>query len=338
LLAIQGLNVGSGSSDFLIGSELVAGIASNPGEISENARQYTEPLVIDQTTHVKARVFDNVNWSAVREATLWVLLGMQNLRVTEIHYHPLDEGDVDNNDGEYEFIELKNIGDEALDLSGAHFSRGITYSFPNNATLAPGAFVVLASNQSAFFARYGFQAFGEYEGQLDNNGETLALNSAVGDTIIKIRYTDQYPWPNSSDGDGYSIVPREQNPYKDQNEAANWMASREIHGNPGRDNISVSVQEPRHQAAPAEYQLLQNYPNPFNAVTTIQFDIPKKAFITIKVYNILGEEVDKLVSRHFEPGNHFLKWDASGFASGIYFYRLISSDGFSKTRKLVYVR
>jgi hypothetical protein len=338
LLAIQGLNVSLTSSDFMIGTELVAGIASNSGEISESARQYTEPLLLEQTTHVKARVFDNVNWSAVHEATLYVLQGMENLRITEIHYHPLDDDSADNNDGEYEFIELKNIGEETLDVSGMYFSRGITYSFPNDAAIGPGGFIVLASNKSAFLTRYGFQAYGEYEGQLDNNGETIALNTAAGDTVIKIHYSDKYPWPNSADGAGYSLVPRELNPYKDQNDGANWMASREIHGNPGRDNILVSVQDPPSQAAPDEYQLLQNYPNPFNAVTIIQFHVPKKAFITIKLYNILGKEVDELVSRYFEPGYHSLKWDASDFASGIYFCRLTSSDGFSMTKKLVYVR
>jgi hypothetical protein len=338
LLAIHGLNVELNSSDFLIGIELVAGIASNPGEISKNALQYTEPLVIDQTTCIKARVFDTVNWSAVHEATLWVLQGMENLRVSEMHYHPQDESTVDNDDREYEFIELKNIGDETLDLSGIYFSRGIDYLFPDNAEIDPDAFIVLASNKSAFFNRYGFQAFGEYNGQLDNNGETLALNSAAGDTIIKIRYTDQYPWPKSADGDGYSVVPREKDPYLDQNDAVNWIASTEIHGNPGRDNIPVSVQMPQHQAIPAEYQLVQNYPNPFNATTTIQFHVPKKTFLTIKVYNILGQEVDELVSRYFDPGCHSLRWDASDFASGVYFYKLTSSDGISMTKKLVYVR
>jgi hypothetical protein len=338
LLAIHGLNVSLTSSDFIIGTELIAGIANNSRTVSENAIEYTAPIIIDKTTHIKAGVFDDVNWSALNEVTLWVLEGMSNLRITEIHYHPLDDGDVDNDDGEYEFIELKNIGDETLDLSGMYFSRGITYSFPNDAVLGPDGFIVLASNMSAFYTRYGFQAFGEYEGQLDNNGETLALNSAQGDTLIKIHYTDQYPWPNSADGEGYSIVPREKDPYQDQNDASNWMASREIHGNPGRDNIPVSVQEPRSQAVPHEYQLLQNYPNPFNAVTTIQFHVPKKAFITIKLYNILGKEVDELVSRYFEPGYHSVKWDASDFASGVYFYKLTTSDGISMIKKLVYVR
>lgn len=263
---------------------------------------------------------------------------MENLRVTEIHYHPLDESDDDNDDGEYEFVELKNIGDETLDLSGINFSRGITYSFPNYAALGPNKFIVLASNKSAFYTRYGFQAFGEYQGRLDNNGETLALNSAAEDTIIKIRYTDQYPWPNSADGDGYSIVPRAKDPYQDQNEAVNWMASREIHGNPGRDNIPVSVQELQRKIMQAEFKLMQNYPNPFNAVTTIQFYVPKKTFLTLKVYNILGEEVDEPVSRYFEPGHHSYRWHAANFASGVYFYRLITSTGYVLSKKLLLLK
>ncbi|MGE5795474.1 MAG: CotH kinase family protein, partial [Ignavibacteria bacterium] len=321
VLAIQGFNVDSSSSDFLIGTELVAGISSNSGNISENVHLYTEPLVIEQTTQVNARVFDNVNWSAVHEAELWVLQGMENLRITEIHYHPLDDDSTDN-DGEFEFIELKNIGDETLDLSGMYFSRGITYSFPNNTALGPGAFIVVASSKDSFYTRYGFNAFDEYEGQLDNSGETIALNTAAGDTLIKILYNDKYPWPESADGNGHSIVPREQNPYKDQNDAANWMASHEIHGNPGLNNISVSVQEPRQHAIPAEYQLMQNYPNPFNPAARIKYSLPKNSFVTLKVYNILGQQLKTLFEGYQQRGNYIVTFDGSGLASGIYLYRL----------------
>jgi hypothetical protein len=337
LLAIQGLNVSSGSSDFIIGTEVVAGIASNTGEISENAKQYTEPLVIDQTTHIKARVFDNVNWSAVHEATLSVLQGMENLRITEIHYHPLDVDTADNNNGEYEFIELKNIGNEPLNLSGMYFSRGITYSFPNNTTMERNTFIVLASNKNAFFTRYGFQAFGEYEGQLDNNGETIALNTVAGDTLIKIHYNDKYPWPNSADGIGYSVVSREQNPYKDQNDAANWTTSREIHGNPGSDNITVSVQEPRSKAVPHEYQLSQNYPNPFNPFTQINYSVPRSSTITLKVYNLLGQEVASLFEGSRQAGNYTAILDGNKLASGVYLYRLVA-ENFVDTKKLVLLK
>jgi hypothetical protein len=224
-----------------------------------------------------------------------------------------------------------------LNLSGMHFSRGITYSFPNDAALVPDGYAVLASNKSAFLTRYGFQAFGEYEGRLDNNGETLALNSAEGDTLIRIHYTNQFPWPNSADGDGHSIVTRERYPYKDQNDAANWMASREIHGNPGRNNIPVSVQEPPHRTIPDEYQLLQNYPNPFNAVTKIDYALPVPGNVTLNIYNTLGKEIFNLVSEEMPAGRHSVKWDASGFAGGMYLCR-IQAGNFIKTRKLVLMK
>ena len=337
LLAIQGLNVSLTSSDFIIGTELVAGIASNSGEISESAMQYAGPLTIDQTTRVKARVFDNVNWSALHEATLYVLQGMENLKITEINYHPLDNDTAENNEGEYEFIELKNVGDETLDLSGMYFSRGITYTFPNDAKIGSGGFMVLASNKNAFFTRYGFQAYDEYEGQLDNSGETIALNTAAGDTLIKIHYNDKYPWPNSADGDGYSLVPREQNPYKDQNDGTNWMASREINGNPGRDNIAVSVEELRQQEIPSEYKLLQNYPNPFNPATHINYSVPEDCKITLKIYNILGQEVATLFEGYRQRGNYTVSFDGSSLSSGVYFYRMMS-EKFSGTKKMVLLK
>jgi hypothetical protein len=336
LLAIQGMNNGGSSSDFLIGAELTAGVTSNPVQLSDKARLYTEPLVIDQTTAVRARVFDGVNWSALHEAEFRILNGAENLRITELQYHPL--GDTANADSAFEFIEMKNIGDETLDLSGMSFSAGVSFVFPANTAIGPEAFIVLASNRNAFSARYGFQPFGEYEGQLDNSGETIALNAASGDTILLIRYDDRYPWPRSADGDGYSLVARGQNPTGDPDDAGNWTASRDIHGNPGHDNIPVSVKEPERPEVPREYRLAQNFPNPFNAVTTIVFQVPRSAFITIKVYDILGREAAGLVSREFEPGVHSLQWDASDLASGVYFYRLAASDGFSVARKLVYIR
>ncbi len=336
LLAIQGLNNGANSSDFLIGAELTAGVSSNPARLSEKARLYTEPLVIHQTTCVRARVLDGMDWSAGQEAEFRILNGTENLRITELHYHPL--GDTANESGEYEFIEFKNIGHETLDLSGMFFSAGVSFEFPVQTAIGPENFIVLASNRNAFSGRYGFQAFGEYEGQLDNSGETIALSAASGDTILRIRYNDRYPWPRSADGDGFSLVPREPDPSGDPEDAGNWTASAGIHGNPGHDNIPVSVTEPGRPAAPIEFRLAQNFPNPFNAMTTLVFHVPRPASITIKVYDILGREAAALVSRDFEPGVHSFQWDASGLASGVYFCRLTASDGFSTVRKLLYIQ
>ncbi len=67
-----------------------------------------------------------------------------------------------------------------------------------------------------------------------------------------------------------------------------------------------------------DYQLFQNYPNPFNPTTTIEFALPKSAFVTLKVYNLLGEEVATLIAEQRAAGIHKFNWDAKGLAGGVY--------------------
>ena len=88
---------------------------------------------------------------------------------------------------------------------------------------------------------------------------------------------------------------------------------------------------------PIKYEVMQNYPHMFNPSTTIEFSIPKSEFVTLKIYNLLGQEVTTLVSDKLTPGNYKYTWDASGFASGVYFYK-IDSDGFVQTKKLILLR
>jgi len=83
-----------------------------------------------------------------------------------------------------------------------------------------------------------------------------------------------------------------------------------------------------------EYVLKQNYPNPFNPTTRIDFFIPKRSFITLKVFDILGREITTLVKTELEQGNHSEKWDASNYPSGVYFYSL-HSENFRETKKLL---
>jgi hypothetical protein len=82
---------------------------------------------------------------------------------------------------------------------------------------------------------------------------------------------------------------------------------------------------------------LINYPNPFNPSTTIEFDLPKTSQVTLKVFNILGEEVARLVSEKLPAGSYSYEWDASNLASGIYLYRLQAGD-YVETRKMVLMR
>lgn len=88
---------------------------------------------------------------------------------------------------------------------------------------------------------------------------------------------------------------------------------------------------------PKSYRLSQNYPNPFNPSTTIRFDVVDPGYVTLKVYNIMGQEVATLVDRQMEPGFHSLRWYANGLATGVYVYRITVND-FVKYRKLVIIK
>jgi len=85
------------------------------------------------------------------------------------------------------------------------------------------------------------------------------------------------------------------------------------------------------------YELYQNYPNPFNPTTAIKFYLPQSGQVTLKMFNILGEEVATLVSDRLSAGSYSYKWDASNLASGVYLYRLQAGD-YVETRKMVLMR
>ncbi len=88
---------------------------------------------------------------------------------------------------------------------------------------------------------------------------------------------------------------------------------------------------------PKDYALSQNYPNPFNPTTTIKFSLPKDGFVSLKIYDITGREIAKLVSEVKKAGYHNILFNASNFASGVYFYRIQSKD-FVMTKRMVLLK
>ncbi|MBE0649530.1 MAG: T9SS type A sorting domain-containing protein [Bacteroidales bacterium] len=88
---------------------------------------------------------------------------------------------------------------------------------------------------------------------------------------------------------------------------------------------------------PTEYSLSQNYPNPFNPSTTIRYSVPSRSTVVLKIYDILGGEVSTLVNEEKDAGFYELTIDASGLASGIYFYRL-QAGSLNQTKKMILLR
>jgi hypothetical protein len=77
---------------------------------------------------------------------------------------------------------------------------------------------------------------------------------------------------------------------------------------------------------PRMFALAQNYPNPFNPTTVISYQLPASSHVTLKVYDLLGREVAMLVNEKKDAGTYTVRWNASGFSSGIYFYRLEANE------------
>ncbi len=90
------------------------------------------------------------------------------------------------------------------------------------------------------------------------------------------------------------------------------------------------------RTAPYSFELSDNYPNPFNPTTTISYQIATGSHVTLRVYNILGQLVTTLVDATLAPGKYSVKFNGSGLASGVYFYRLKTSAGFVQVKKMVF--
>lgn len=88
---------------------------------------------------------------------------------------------------------------------------------------------------------------------------------------------------------------------------------------------------------PTTFALKQNYPNPFNPTTRIEYQLPKEAFVSLKVYNLIGQEVATLVNQSRAAGTYITDWNAEGLPSGMYFYKM-QAGAFSSTRRMMVVK
>ena len=210
------------------------------GAVSPSADDYavTGAVALNTTTCVKARVLYNESWSALNEAVYAIGPVAENLRVTEIMYHPQDPPVGDPNS---EFIELKNIGAEPLNINLVSFTNGIDFTF-GNITLAAGDYIVVVNDLASFQTKYGTgpSIAGEYtDSKLDNGGERIRLADATCQTILDFRYSDG--WYEITDGDGFSLTltdPTDPNP-NNWSEKNSWAASTYPGGSPGEDDPTL---------------------------------------------------------------------------------------------------
>lgn len=212
----------------------------------------------------KGRAFDGTNWSALTEAQFFgepaVAPQPGDLVISEIQYNP------DGSD-EYEFIELMNISDKTLDLSGIRISGGVDLLASERVRLAPGGFILGVENLEAFGQRYmvpesdyyfpDIQVLGVWDGRLDDAGELIEVRDRQGNPLVTVNYDNVDPWPVGPDGEGsslelidpFSAVAGETGGSVILDDAGLWQASHLYHGSPGRvDDSTTSVVLNLHSA------------------------------------------------------------------------------------------
>ena len=235
ILAIQALNAGTSSSDFLFSVTLTVTGGSAGGENSAGgAAKYSGPIKLSRSARVKARTLSGATWSALNEAVFAVGPVAQSLRISEIMYHPADTGKPA--DPNTEFIELTNVGSETINLNLVRFANGVDFTFPIF-ELAPGRYCLIVRDTAAFEARYGsgLPVAGRYAGSLNNAGERLELVDAVGTIISNFRFRDD--WFSITDGQGFSLTVKD--PRADPNalgDKSAWRPSANVGGSPGEDD------------------------------------------------------------------------------------------------------
>ncbi|MGE0758791.1 MAG: CotH kinase family protein, partial [Pirellulaceae bacterium] len=231
ILAIQGLNAGVGSSDFLIVPEIVA--VNTSGDLSPSALPYTGSLTLTADTLIRTRVKRSGEWSTLIEAAFTI---PSALRISELMFHPPDAspGSLFAAD-DFEFVELINSGETPLTISGYRFTQGIEFTFADDLpALGPGERMLVVKNRTAFATRYGqgWNIAGEYEGQLSNGGERLQLVDAGEEVVLNFVFDDG--WEPNADGGGRSLVIRDVKLAPETwSDGGSWTSSRLALGSPG---------------------------------------------------------------------------------------------------------
>ena len=93
----------------------------------------------------------------------------------------------------------------------------------------------------------------------------------------------------------------------------------------------------REISQPFTYSLFQNYPNPFNPTTTISYQLPEKAFVSVKVFDVIGNEIETLIQEYKPSGVHEVSFDGSNFSSGIYLYQIDVGD-YHQSKKMILIK
>lgn len=171
-------------------------------------------------------------------------------------------------------------------------------------------------------------------GGLDDRFDIILMSYALDDNLILSSYT-----PFGNDGnhfnDSINRLPNTAVPDSVANALHYASDHLPVYADFSFVNTTTAVGDA--EGGPMSFALNQNYPNPFNPGTRISYSIPSRQFVSVKVYNTLGQEVAVLVNGEQAAGTHTVAWDASSLSSGVYLYRL-QTDSYIAVKRMALVK
>lgn len=271
-----------------------------PAVVREEGRWGSVGNHSDQINGIKTFLSERITWINANIGSFSSCNSVVTppLVITKINYNPVPTPLLLSND--QEFIEIKNTGNQSVNLSGIYFrGLGLTYQFPANGTIAANSSLYLASKATAFFSRYGLNPYGEFYRNLSNSNQNLVLSDAFGNIIDSVFYYDSAPWPTNPDGGGSFLQLISTS--LDNNLGTSWIASTTL-ANP--ETVSENQ--------------ITIFPNPTTDFVTI---ISKSTLTKIEIYDIGGRmiqsiagesETSKVDFRQFTTGIYLLKTEVNG--------------------------
>jgi len=254
---------------------------------------------------------------------------LRSVVISEIHYNP--STDLQGDDDLYEFVELVNSEENAIDISGFQFSNGIEFSFPQGSYIDAGERIIVAKTSETYNNK-DFQVFQMTNGRLDNAGEELCLIDREGMIVDRVNYDDHFPWQTSPDGEGPSLELKD--PSLDNSVASSWKASDKTGGTPGEASFTGIGET---YQIPAGDALFSSWPNPFNEKISFKYSLTEDGNVRIKIFNLFGQEIAFLVDESQKQGVYEIVWEPQNLPDGTYIV-FFSSGKYIQNRKILYIR
>jgi hypothetical protein len=254
--------------------------------------------------------------------------------INELNYNSADEFDPGD------WLELYNLSDQAVNISGWRLfdeNDSAGFSIPSTTVIAPNDCFVLCQDLAKFSQLFPEvkNTVGDLGFGLNNGGELILLFNGDGDLVDSVSYDDSAPWPVHPDGNGPVLILRDAQ--LDNSVAQNWMSSNN-YGTPGIEDRYLTVPVKAVVEINENVHLYQNYPNPFNSSTTIAYSIPESVYVTLKVYDLSGREIQCLVNEFQEADTYHINFEPGTLISGIYYYHLRAGNSFSEVKRMALIR